>query len=394
MSSLQVIFTISCSFILAGIHNGLGMHNKALDQDREIAAIMYQALATATYVANMMFIKLSIGIFLLRLAPSKVYIWTIYISLAIVCIWSIVLFFWSIFQCSPIEAQWDYTLPDGRCVSPEEVVAAAYSLSVMTILSDWLYALLPIPMIWKVQMSTVAKISVVVLLGLGIFASIATLIRLKFLSNLTDLEDILFAGTDAMVWTLVEPGVAIVAASLVTIRPLLRMLRLRGFQSSARTPYGYGHGSAARRHDPKPVPSSVITTNSKSSYNKTAPLPPLQPSFDGKTASSYISPLAMSPFNPPPSDRYGQHPHLFDGEFHQPSQTAVLPTVPGNVLSPPRPRNLVQSEMYIIEGARIDEEPTRHSFPSPSTSSIELEGMEAHSQDSGRVGLGSGPRMK
>ena len=34
-----------------------------------------------------------------------------------------------------------------------------------------------------------------------------------------------------MVWTLVEPGVAIIAACLVTMRPLLRTLNLRGFES-------------------------------------------------------------------------------------------------------------------------------------------------------------------
>jgi len=38
-------------------------------------------------------------------------------------------------------------------------------------------------------------------------------------------------GTTAMVWTLVEPGVAITAACLVTIRPLLRTLKMRGFES-------------------------------------------------------------------------------------------------------------------------------------------------------------------
>lgn len=42
-----------------------------------------------------------------------------------------------------------------------------------------------------------------------------------------------------MVWTLVEPGVAIVASSLVTIRPLLRQLRLKGFEST-------GHSSRSR----------------------------------------------------------------------------------------------------------------------------------------------------
>jgi hypothetical protein len=134
----QVIFTLSCVFILVGVHNGLGMHNKALEQAREIEALKYQALATATYVLDMMFIKFSVGIFLLRLTTSKAYIWTIYISLAVIAIWTIVLSFWNIFQCAPVAAQWDYTIPGHTCVSPVQVVQAAYALSVMIILSDWL----------------------------------------------------------------------------------------------------------------------------------------------------------------------------------------------------------------------------------------------------------------
>ena len=35
-----------------------------------------------------------------------------------------------------------------------------------------------------------------------------------------------------MLWTLVEPGVAITAASLITIRPLLRALHFKGFSNS------------------------------------------------------------------------------------------------------------------------------------------------------------------
>lgn len=42
-----------------------------------------------------------------------------------------------------------------------------------------------------------------------------------------------------MVWTLVEPGVAIVASCLATIRPLLRVMKIRGFES---TDHAYGTG--------------------------------------------------------------------------------------------------------------------------------------------------------
>ena len=46
--------------------------------------------------------------------------------------------------------------------------------------------------------------------------------------------------TDASIWSLVEPGVAIIASSLATIRPLLRTLRIRGFQSTDKTPNSGG----------------------------------------------------------------------------------------------------------------------------------------------------------
>lgn len=87
----------------------------------------------------MMFIKLSIGVFLLRITAQKSYIWLLRISLVVIAIWSIVIFFWNLFQCSPVDKQWDYRIRGGRCVRPEAIVAAAYALSAMTIISDWLY---------------------------------------------------------------------------------------------------------------------------------------------------------------------------------------------------------------------------------------------------------------
>ncbi|KAJ8127851.1 hypothetical protein O1611_g5785 [Lasiodiplodia mahajangana] len=232
-------FTVSCSFIFAGLFYGLGRHNKSLSQHDEIEALKYQALATASYVSNMWLIKLSIGLFLFRLAVQRRYKYILGISIVVVGIWSLVLFFWNIFQCSPVIAQWDYTIltsdASAHCVSADAVVSAAYALSALTVLSDWLYALLPIPMLWQVKMTTQAKWSVIAVLGLGVFASVATLIRLGFLADLEDASDILHAGTDAMIWTLVEPGIAISAASLATIRPLLRQWRIGGFTHSSRS---------------------------------------------------------------------------------------------------------------------------------------------------------------
>jgi hypothetical protein len=172
-----------------------------------LTTFQYQALATLFYIGNMMFIKISIALFLLRIAVQKRYIWILRISVIIVAIWTTAIFFFDLFQCWPIESQWNKTLPKWKCVSASSFVSAAYSISVMTILSDWLYALLPIPMIWSVNMSVQTKATVAFVLSLGILlvtllvcldikgshimpsASIATLVRMKYLIQLKDNSD-------------------------------------------------------------------------------------------------------------------------------------------------------------------------------------------------------------
>lgn len=96
-------------------------------------------MATATYIINMMFIKLSIGVFLLRISAAKVYRYILWTSLVVITIWSMAVFFWDVFQCTPVTKQWDFTMQGGHCATPGEIISAAYAISVMSILSDWLY---------------------------------------------------------------------------------------------------------------------------------------------------------------------------------------------------------------------------------------------------------------
>ncbi|KAG5975402.1 hypothetical protein E4U58_000982 [Claviceps cyperi] len=252
----QAIFTVACSFQFEGVQSGVGRHNASFtNEDDLVAAIMWQALGVAIYILNMMFIKLSIGFFLLRIATQKSYIWAIRIVLVIITLWSIGLFIWNLLQCTPIEKQWDFRITDGHCAGASEVLTAAYALSAMTIATDWFFALIPIPMLWGVKMSMQAKTTVILILSLGIFASVATLIRFRFLTSIERTDDILFRATNASIWSLVEVGVAIIASSLATIRPLLRSLKIRGFVSVDKSPLV--ETSSPRRASRK-VPESMI----------------------------------------------------------------------------------------------------------------------------------------
>jgi hypothetical protein len=130
--------------------------------------LQYQALATAIYIANMAFIKLSIAVFLLRIAIQRRYQLILKVSMVIVAVWTAGVFLFDIFECKPVEFQWDYTIEGGTCVPGDSLVSAGYAFSVLSVLSDWLFALLPIPMLWNLKMDFHTKIVIVVVLSLDI----------------------------------------------------------------------------------------------------------------------------------------------------------------------------------------------------------------------------------
>lgn len=120
------------------------------------------------YLALMAFIKCSIAVFLLRIAVRPTYQWILKIGMFVVAVWSAATCLYSIFNCNPVAKQWDTTILDGTCVSADSIVASSYSYSAMSVISDWLFALLPIPMIWKVKMTIQTKITVGFILSLGV----------------------------------------------------------------------------------------------------------------------------------------------------------------------------------------------------------------------------------
>jgi len=229
-----LVFTVFCSCQLAGIHYGMGRHNVDVAAPDVAQALKYQILCEIFYFADTALIKLSIGFLLRRITPNgaKVYRNILYVSMAVLSLWSIITFCIALFQCSPVYTAWDKSTGKGHCLKPKAIADVGYAFSAMDILFDWMFALLPVPMLWDIKMSLQVKLSLILILGLGIFASTATLIRLKYIVGLTKPSDILYSLTDALLWTTIEAGVGITAASIATMRPLFRKFSILGFSST------------------------------------------------------------------------------------------------------------------------------------------------------------------
>lgn len=87
------------------------------------------------------------------------------------------------------------------------------------IITDVLFATLPIPLIWKLQINMRTKISLIAVLSLGWFACAAAIVKAALQYRI--LEDPDWSVHDSfMIWNYIELTIGIVAASLPALRPL------------------------------------------------------------------------------------------------------------------------------------------------------------------------------
>lgn len=183
-----------------------------------------------------------------------------------------------------------------------------------------------------------------------------------------------------MVWTLVEPGVAIVASSLVTIRPLLRAWRIRGFQSTENSrSYGFtgrsgglrsGTQRSGRGNMPGFGPGDLTLIDMETGGRDAHKSFPSEGTTltDKSQASGRLSRMSIA------------------SAKSQPPWGGAIKVTPRPGESPPESS---KSGVFVIEG------PTRvhehwQGEPAPSEASDDIHGLEAQSQHSGKVGLGWG----
>lgn len=115
---------------------------------------------------TMMVAKISIAIFLLRIVFERVHKWTLYVAMAVTVIAGLAFFFVTLFQCSPVSYFWIRS-QDGHCMDPYIVVVLAMVYSVLAIISDLTFVILPVFMLWNLRMDRRTKIALVPLLSMG-----------------------------------------------------------------------------------------------------------------------------------------------------------------------------------------------------------------------------------
>lgn len=127
------------------------------------------------YVWGISCIKYSILFQYHRIFPSKSFHKVIFGIAAVVTSWALSAFFASIFNCYPIRMSWEPTIP-GRCIDYGMVTLI---IGIFNIFIDFIMLSAPMPLLWKLQMSTRRKI-----LLSGAFTAGSMYVRLEQLDDL------------------------------------------------------------------------------------------------------------------------------------------------------------------------------------------------------------------
>ena len=105
---------------------------------------------------------------LLRLVMRTAHKIVIWVVLGVTEVYSAAFFFLFVLQCIPSSYFWtQYTGGSGTCIDPNITVNATYAYSAIICLGDWILAIIPMFIVWNLQMNPRTKISVAFILSMG-----------------------------------------------------------------------------------------------------------------------------------------------------------------------------------------------------------------------------------
>ena len=119
------------------------------------------------YSTAAVFVRLSILATLLRIVSSPGYKYSIYVAIATIIAVALQGIIFLLVQCKPISWYWDRSTGSGSCVSSAAIRGNTIATNFTAAVTDVYSAVLPIILLWNVQMNWRSKFLVCIMLSLG-----------------------------------------------------------------------------------------------------------------------------------------------------------------------------------------------------------------------------------
>ncbi|KAL1893538.1 hypothetical protein Sste5346_006368 [Sporothrix stenoceras] len=196
-------------------HFGMGHHVWTIEDLTPYTKSFYSSILV--YNAALVLVKVSIVLMYRRIFVGTWIQRANLASLIFLTAWGIALVTSLSMLCLPIQKLWDPTV-EGHCI---DFVPAFFAPAVINMITDFTIFALPLPAIRQLQLPLRQKIILALILCLGLFTCVISIVRLSTLDAAATSADTTWDNTGAALWSYLELTVAIVAACLPTLRPFV-----------------------------------------------------------------------------------------------------------------------------------------------------------------------------
>ncbi|KAF1810948.1 hypothetical protein P152DRAFT_378048, partial [Eremomyces bilateralis CBS 781.70] len=223
------LITIAVGFVITNY--SITIYSTSLGYGRHIEflepadAPLYIKLTWANQIIwswGVMFIKLSVAAMLLRI--QRDILWRVGMGACIVylIVSAIVTMALQMTECTPIEYYWNKTTIQGTCRTREDVFRAVLATSIALILSDVVFALLPLTFIFSLRRPLRDKLVLTFLMGLGLLCTAIGTRKLFYAKEFQRVneKDTSWSSVEMRVWAYAESYVGIMAACIPCLRAM------------------------------------------------------------------------------------------------------------------------------------------------------------------------------
>ncbi|KAK4230138.1 hypothetical protein QBC38DRAFT_357712 [Podospora fimiseda] len=219
------IANMTCAWYGAGIH----VADRALETWLENNAGLFQShyANRLLYVIALGLVKMSLLISYLRLGPDRWARHAIYFLMFTVIGLTLATMFVCIFECWPPSLYWKLSaefssLAAKKCMNDTSRKIFFQANGIINIVQDIGIYLLPIPILWKLQVPRRQKFAMLFLFSVGFVSLVAACIRVHYILKISKGEDIWYYFADYLNWCSIEVYAAIICGSASTFCVLFK----------------------------------------------------------------------------------------------------------------------------------------------------------------------------
>ncbi|KAI0173626.1 hypothetical protein GGR52DRAFT_396627 [Hypoxylon sp. FL1284] len=261
VSLLSYVLLISvsvCHYLISGPYGYAGTPMAEFDADQLKHFLIMLYADNICYACCTAAVKMSVTLLYRRIFVTRPFKIITSILVAVLLAWMVAVVFTQAFSCDPVRGSWIPT-EARKCIDSQKFYNA---VGISNIIFDFTLLLLPLPMVWQLQMNTKRKIQVSAVFLVGAFVCICSVLRLVFLQQL-DPNDAPGTIWIVGIWTITECAVGVSCACMPPLAHLFKTWHQRTTMIYKRRTYASqppesipSYGSSSRDSNPvKPMES-------------------------------------------------------------------------------------------------------------------------------------------